>query len=113
MARQGLTLKRVAFLVREEAASERGAYSSAHEQLVCKWRAGKVIPNPSHQRREVPRACEVLSQAITIAVDQDLREQFENIDDVRCRHLASCAQEPAVIRLNEELHTASKEVFPA
>jgi len=65
------------------------------------------------KRREVPRACEVLSRAITIAVDQDLREQFENIDEVRCRHLASYAQEPAVIRLNEELHTASKEVFPA
>src|SRR5919198_335114 len=50
MARQGLTLKRLAYLVREQAASEGGAYSAAHEQLVAKWRVGKVIPKASHLR---------------------------------------------------------------
>jgi transcriptional regulator with XRE-family HTH domain len=49
MARQGLTLKSVARLVRKSATAE-SDYSQVHEQLVSKWRSGQFIPNASHLR---------------------------------------------------------------
>jgi hypothetical protein len=82
VARQGLTLKRLAFLVREQAASQGGAYSSAHEQLVAKWRAGRFVPNASHLRW-LAGALKLPVEMVTAAAraQEDLKSACEVVGD--------------------------------
>lgn len=49
MARQSLTLERLANQIRREAARD-GEYSRASAPLVCKWRSGDVTPGRKHVR---------------------------------------------------------------
>jgi transcriptional regulator with XRE-family HTH domain len=46
---QGLTLERLAAMVRK-AATDDGGYSRAHDSLVCKWCSGELIPTRTHLR---------------------------------------------------------------
>jgi transcriptional regulator with XRE-family HTH domain len=46
---QGLTLERLAAMVRK-AAKDDGAYSRAHDSLVCKWCSGELVPTRTHLR---------------------------------------------------------------
>ncbi len=46
---QGLTLERLAAMVRKAAAAD-GGYSRAHDSLVCKWCSGELIPTRTHLR---------------------------------------------------------------
>src|SRR6266700_6215498 len=46
---QGLTLERLAAMVRRAAAAD-GGYSRAHGSLVCKWCSGELIPTRGHLR---------------------------------------------------------------
>jgi hypothetical protein len=60
MAKQSLTLHKMAHLVRRQAKIEND-YSAATPQLVCKWRLGQVTPGRNHTR--------LLAQVLNLPVE--------------------------------------------
>jgi tetratricopeptide (TPR) repeat protein len=75
---RGLTLKRLVGMIRRSAAAD-GGYSRVHEQLLSKWRGGKLIPNLSH-RRWLAMALQLPIDIVQAAAEaqQDLRAGKSN-----------------------------------